>query len=181
QLRYSSAEIKDKDDKSVSQDLQKILTMARPKFIYTHNLADKHDTHVAVALRVIQAIRALPKEDRPEALYGCEVWRGLDWLCDSEKLVFDVSGRDNIAAALAGVYDSQIAGGKRYDLAVTGRRLANATFLASHAVDKTDSAIYAVNMTPLIRDDKLSPAEFILSKVDNFYMETKERVLKYSV
>jgi hypothetical protein len=27
----------------------------------------------------------------------------------------DVSGRDNLAAALNGVFDSQIAGGKRYD------------------------------------------------------------------
>ena len=48
----------------------------------------------------------------------------------------DVSGRDNLAAAMNGVFDSQIAGGKRYDLATIGRRAANATFFESHATDQ---------------------------------------------
>jgi hypothetical protein len=60
---------------------------------------------------------------------GCEVWRNLDWLLDEDKQGLPVDDRPNLAAALSGVFDSQISGGKRYDLAVQGRRLANATFL----------------------------------------------------
>ena len=103
--------------------------------VYTHNLADKHDTHVAVALRVIAAIRSLPEADRPRQLYGCEVWRDLDWMMDGDKVAFDVSAHENLQAALLGVFDSQICGGKRYDLASMGRRRANATYFASHGVD----------------------------------------------
>ena len=51
------------------------------------NLVDKHDTHVAVVLRVIAAIRQMPPDIRPEKLYGCEVWRDLDWMLDSDKVV----------------------------------------------------------------------------------------------
>jgi len=62
-------------------------------------------------------------------LYGCKVWRGLDWLPDSDKFVFNFREYDNVAASLIGVFDSQISGAKRYDLAIMGRRRANATFL----------------------------------------------------
>jgi len=60
------------------------------------------------------------------------VWRDLDWLVDSDKAPFDVSEHENLQAALLGVFDSQIAGGKRYDLASMGRRRANATYFESH-------------------------------------------------
>ena len=78
-------------------------------------------THVAAALRVICALRSFPDDLHPEKLYGCEVWRSLDWLCDEDKVVFDVSAYPNISAALIGVFDSQITGGKRYDLAAPAR------------------------------------------------------------
>ena len=63
------------------------------------------------------------------------MWRDLDWLMDADKVVFDVSAHENLQAALLGVFDSQICGGKRYDLATMGRRRANATYFASHGVD----------------------------------------------
>ncbi|MEI9866262.1 MAG: hypothetical protein WDN00_17245 [Limisphaerales bacterium] len=62
-------------------------------------------------------------------MIGCEVWRNLDWLGDNEKFLMDVSGHDKLAARLNGVFASQIAGGKRYDLATLGRRSANARSL----------------------------------------------------
>ena len=37
-----------------------IVRWAASMAVYTHNLDDKHDTHVAVALKVIEAIRDLP-------------------------------------------------------------------------------------------------------------------------
>ena len=168
QLDYPSGVAKDANDPRLRDDLAAILAAARPRVVYTHNPADKHDTHIAVVVPVIQAIRTLPRELRPEAVHGCEVWRNLDWLPDAEKIVHDVSGHDNLAAALNGVFDSQIAGGKRYDLAVLGRRRANATFFASHGVDHSDALAFAMDLTPLAHDDTLDVVEYVTGFIDRF-------------
>jgi len=76
QLGFSSAEVKNPKETTVISDLEQILQVAKPEFVYLHNLADKHDTHVSVALRALSALRALPKDSRPRKVYGCEVWRG---------------------------------------------------------------------------------------------------------
>src|SRR5512139_3635094 len=49
-LDYPSAIIKNSAHKDPIEDLQALLRLARPQVVYTHNLADKHSTHVAVAL-----------------------------------------------------------------------------------------------------------------------------------
>src|SRR4029450_877785 len=103
QLDYPSRAAKDPADTRLREDLAAILAAARPRVVYTHNPADKHDTHIAGGVPVIQAIRPLPMEQRPEAVHGCEVWRDLDWMSDGEKLVHDVSGHDNLAAAINGL------------------------------------------------------------------------------
>jgi len=175
-LDYPGAAVRDCANEAVVEDLVTLLRVARPETVYTHNLADRHDTHVAVALRVIEAIRRLPLSERPQRLYGCEVWCSLDWLTGGDKVAFDVSARENLQVALLGVFDSQICGGKRYDLATMGRRRANATYYASHEVDEATAMIYAMDLTPLIRE----PAEDILSYVrgftDRFAQEVLERV-----
>ena len=180
QLMHSSAEVKNPKGGDVVKDLAQLMTAARPQVIYTHNLADKHDSHVALTLRVIEAIRSLPPKERPETLYGCEVWRGLDWLPDEAKQVIDVSPRQNIGAALLGVFDSQIAGGKRYDLAAIGRRRANATFLASHFVDKGEEAVYALDMTALIKDESLNPSSFIEEHINRFKDDVLGRIAGFT-
>jgi LmbE family N-acetylglucosaminyl deacetylase len=177
-LDYTSAEVKDSKNVSVVDDLKKLVDAARPQVIYTHNLADKHDTHVAVVLRLIQALRALPREGRPQQFYGCEVWRDLDWLNDEDKVVFNVQEHENLAMSLVGVFDSQICGGKRYDLATWGRRRAHATYLASHSVDQTTAVIYGIDLTPLIKDDSLDPSEYVLGFIDRFKREISTRLAK---
>jgi len=177
-LDYGSSAVKDGKNTQVTSDLVKLLQAARPKIVYTHNFADKHDTHVAVALRTIAAIRQLPKEQRPEKVIGCEVWRDQDWLCDTDKVVMDVSGHENLAAALLGVFDSQICGGKRYDLAVMGRRRAHATFFASHGVDDSEAQSFGCDLTPLIKDDTLEPLAFINGLIKNFADEVGDRLKK---
>jgi len=127
QLNHPSANVKDPASKAVVDDLERILRAARPKEIHTHNLADKHDTHVGVVLKLVEAIRRLPAVQRPSKLVGCEVRRDLDWMTDKDKVVMTVDGHDNLADALMGVFESQICGGKRYDLAARGRRRANGT------------------------------------------------------
>ncbi len=177
-LDYPSREIKDGANRNPVEDLKQVLEVARPEIVYTHNLCDKHDTHVAVALRAIAAIRSLPQEQRPARLLGCEVWRDLDWLPDAKKVVFDVSAHENLSAALLGVFDSQIAGGKRYDLATLGRRRANATYFQSHSVDQAQAIIFGMDLTPLITDDSIDPLDFALTHIREFEQEVAARFAK---
>lgn len=168
QLDYPSKIARDPADSRLKDDLRKILSATNPRIVYTHNPADKHETHLAVVVAVLQAIRELPRERRPQAVYGCEVWRNLDWLPDAEKIVHDVSGHDNLAAALNGLFDSQIAGGKRYDLAVQGRRRANATFFESHGVDQSDGLAFAMDLTPLAQDETFDIVAYVTGFIDRF-------------
>lgn len=178
QLDYPSAAVKDRTNRSPVDDLQALFEAARPQVVYTHNLADKHDTHVAVALRTIEALRRLPAPARPQQLYGCEVWRDLDWLVDSDKVAFDVSAHENLQMALLGVFDSQICGGKRYDLATMGRRQANATYYASHDVDAVSEMIFAMYLTPLIRDPARNVQAYVQEFIGRFAQEVEERLEK---
>ena len=171
QLGHPSSHAKDSDKRSLLvEDLKEVLQAARPEIIYTHNPFDKHATHIGVMLATLTAIWELPAEARPEKLFGCEVWRGLDWLPDSEKSIHDVSAHPNLAASLNGVFDSQIAGGKRYDLAVEGRRLANATFFDSHSVDAANRVQYAIDLSELI-SGKHSLEDFMQEKLKQFNQE----------
>jgi len=175
-LDFPSKVIKDAARNEPVEDILKILRATKPKFVYTHNLADKHDTHVGVALRVIEALRRLDQAERPAMLVGCEVWRALDWMSDSDKVTMDLSNHENLQFALLGVFDSQIVGGKRYDLASMGRRRANATYFESHGVDNTTGLSYAMDMTRLMNDASITPAEFVQEFVQRFALDVQERV-----
>lgn len=179
-LDYSSAVVKSSDKQEPIEDLTKLLKSAMPETVYTHNLADKHDTHVSVALKVIEAIRELPKEKRPQKLFGCEVWRGLDWMVDEDKVQMDLSEHENLQAALLGIFDSQIAGGKRYDLGTMGRRRANATFSKSHLTDTATSLSYAMDMSELISEQNLDPLEFMHGFLERFAHDVTERLKRLS-
>lgn len=177
-LDYPSKVIKDGSQLQPVADLAALLQAARPETVYTHNLADKHDTHVAVALRVIAAIRSLPEAQRPRKLFGCEVWRDLDWLVDSDKVPFNISEHENLQAALLGVFDSQIAGGKRYDLASMGRRRANATYFESHGVDMATGMSYAMDLTPLVFDLVKDIPAFVQEFIRRFEHDVADRLLR---
>jgi len=178
-LNHPSSNVKSASNPAAKNDIKAIVGAARPEVIYTHNLADKHDTHVGVTLRTIAALRELPADHRPKKVYGCEVWRDLDWMVDGDKVVFKLAERENIAASLVGVFDSQIAGGKRYDLATLGRRRAHATYYQSHSVDAAQMINFGMDLTPLIHDEKLDPAEFIGGFVKRFADDVNARVKKF--
>jgi len=175
-LDFPSKAVKDGANRQPVEDITMLLKAAHPQYVYTHNLADKHDTHVGVALKVIAAIRSLSENERPQKLYGCEVWRDLDWMVDSDKVPFDLTAHENLQAALLGVYDSQICGGKRYDLATMGRRRANATYFESHGVDLTLGLSYAMDLTPLIVDTDLDVASFVQEFVQRFSQDVANRM-----
>jgi LmbE family N-acetylglucosaminyl deacetylase len=177
-LDYPSTAIKDEMNRLPIQDLAQILQAAHPQDVYTHNLADKHDTHVATALKVIAAIRSLPEAARPKRLFGCEVWRDLDWMVDKDKVAFDLSSHENLQAALLGVFDSQISGGKRYDLATMGRRRANATYFESHGVDETTGLAYAMDLTTLILTPEVDINSFVQERIQHFAQDVADRLTR---
>ena len=168
QLDYPSATVRNPGESSLVDDLRGILMAMRPQVIYTHNPADKHDTHIAVLLGALEAMRSLPHEQRPSKVIGCEVWRDLDWLPDAEKVIMDVSGGDHLANQLNAAFQSQIVGGKRYDLATIGRRSANATFLKAKEADRADQVIFGMDLTPLVTDPSCSVPEFVAEKIARF-------------
>ena len=176
QLGHPSKSVRDARETVVRDDLFRILEATRPEVVYLHNLADKHDTHVGCALRCLEALRRLPKTDRPQKVYGCEVWRDLDWLVDSEKTPMPVSARPELARALNEVFATQIAGGKRYDLAVIGRRTANATFSQAHATDQESAMQWAMDLTPLVQDDSLDPIAYVTGFIDRLKADVTARL-----
>jgi len=178
QLDYPSSAIKSATDPSLKNDLKEILAATKPEVVYTHNAADKHDTHIGVVIAALQAMRELPCEQRPKKVIGCEVWRNLDWLNDAEKFLMDVSGHDNLAAALNGVFDSQIAGGKRYDLATLGRRASNATFFESHATDRSNQLVFGMDLTPVVVDGTKDIVDFVSGFIDRFNADVKAKLCR---
>jgi LmbE family N-acetylglucosaminyl deacetylase len=177
-LLHPTDELKDGKNPRPVDDLEGILRATRPEVVYTHNLFDKHDAHVAVALRVIAAIRRLTSAERPEKVYGCEVWRDLDWLPDSDKVVFDCSANEALQFKLLEVFESQVAGGKRYDLAAMGRRRAHATYLQPHLVDAATGAIYATDLTPLTQNNAPDPAAYAHALQQRFTIDVADRIAR---
>jgi LmbE family N-acetylglucosaminyl deacetylase len=178
QLGFTSSQVKDPRESAVVDDLKQILLATRPEVVYLHNLADKHDTHIGVALRTVTALRAVVSQMKPKKVYGCEVWRDLDWLLDEEKEALPVSARSNLAAALVGVFDSQVSGGKRYDLATAGRRLAHATYYASHGTDQESALSFAMDLTPLVNNPELSISAYVTGFIDRFRSDVAGRIQK---
>jgi LmbE family N-acetylglucosaminyl deacetylase len=177
QLDFPSCAAKSCTDVVVKNDLVEILTAAQPEVVYTHNPADKHETHIGVMIAAIQAMRELPPQQRPQQVIGCEVWRDLDWLLDEDKVVMNVSGRNHLAGALNEVFDSQIAGGKRYDLAISGRRSAHATFHHSHSSDSADQIIFGMDLTPLVTDDSLDIVAYVCDFIEKFHADVREKLI----
>jgi LmbE family N-acetylglucosaminyl deacetylase len=164
------------DARTVVQDLKSVLETTAPEVIFTHSLTDKHDSHVAVALRVIQACREASSDARPVRVLGCEVWRDLDWLSDADKVILGLGDQQHLEQALLGVFDSQIAGGRRYDTAVLGRRRAHATFSRTTDADADGGCCYAMDLTPLLNDPQLDPALYCERLVQRFQVDIAARL-----
>lgn len=180
QLAHPSSAVKDRANAAVQGDLVALFTAAEAEVVYLHQPADKHDTHVGVLGHSIAALRKLPAEKRPKRVIGCEVWRDLDWMVDTDKQVMDTGRFPNLAAALVGVFDSQITGGKRYDLATAGRRIAHATYHTSHATDQFQGITWGIDLTPLIQNPQLSMAELTLAHIERFKQDVAARLAKFA-
>jgi LmbE family N-acetylglucosaminyl deacetylase len=180
QLAHPSADVKKCGCSGVAADLAQVFAGCRPETVYLHNPADKHETHVAAFLRGLEAIRALPQDRRPGRVIGFEAWRDLDWLLDADKVLLDSGRRPELAAELMKAFDSQIGGGKRYDLAAAGRRLAHATFHLPHSVDSVAGITWAMDLTPLVRNPDLPVEKFVSDLVGRFHADVIQRLLSVS-
>lgn len=180
QLAYPSDDVKHHRRPDVAADLAFILEQSTPEILYVHNPCDRHDTHVATFMRCVEALRLLPKDRRPKKVYGCEVWRKLDWLLSEDKVMLWVDKHPHLLRPLLGVFDSQISGGKRYDLAEEGLRHANATYFDSHTTDKTSLLTFAMDLTPLAHDDTINVEEYTLSYVRRLEADVQKRLRAYA-
>jgi LmbE family N-acetylglucosaminyl deacetylase len=176
QLGYPSKSIINPESSLCVIDIAQIIEASTPEYLYTHNLADKHDSHVAVTLRVLEALRLLPNERRPRKVYAMEVWRSLDWLDDKAKVIFDTSAEPELAEKILSVFASQCDSGKRYDRATLGRRHANATFYDSHASDTLTSCTYGMDITELI--DNPDTYSYIARHIDALKYDVLERIVR---
>ncbi len=165
QLGFSSGEARSAD---LVDCLEAILLACRPATVYLHNLADAHSTHRAIARSTLTALRQLPQEGRPGAVYGVEVWRSLDWLPQRYRVALPVDDPDGLQARLLRCHDSQVNGGKRYDTAVLARQQANATLTESHGVDNSAACLLAMDFSPLLENTELDADGFLSDCLEGF-------------
>ncbi len=174
QMGFSSRAVTDPDHSGLTEELAELIRKMRPRTMYIHNPADRHLTHVAACMRAIEALLSLDPADRPERLYGCEVWRSLDWMEEEERTILDTSGFEQLKAELIRAHRSQVEGGKRYDRASEGRPRANATFLASHRTDRMSAAACAVDLTPVLSGADVE--DYITGAIDRFREDVVRKI-----
>ncbi len=166
QLDYESSEAKNVNEQLV-QELLDLLLLTKPRVVYLHQPADKHPTHIGVLKASMAALRLLPEEDRPEAIYGCEVWRDLDWLPDEKKVYLETGKNVQLARHLLAVFESQISSGTDYVNGTLGRRVSNGTFANPHVVRRGDSFSLAIDLMPCVQRN-ISLADLILPEIEAF-------------
>jgi LmbE family N-acetylglucosaminyl deacetylase len=176
-LAHPSANVRGRDE-SLGRDLDAILGTMTPEVVYTHNPVDSHDTHVAVMLEVIAALRRCPASRRPRRIIGCEVWRDLDWLPAGRRVALDVGARLELQEQLLSAYGSQIDGGKRYDLAVLARRRAHATFNQADRADETTGLVFGVDLSSLVEPNAPEVADFVAELLDDFRRDVEARLAR---
>jgi LmbE family N-acetylglucosaminyl deacetylase len=173
QLGYTSAAVKSADPALV-EDLSVLLRRLRPDALYMHSPADAHATHRATLAASIAALRTLPGESVAEKLYGVEVWRGLDWLPEHLRIRLPIIDPNGLQSRLLRCHDSQIRGGKRYDLAIPSRQRANATLSSTHQIDEFEACTLAIDLRPLIDDPGLAIRELLEHCLEQFRADLLE-------
>jgi hypothetical protein len=93
-----------------------------------------------------------------------------------DKVALDSGRRPELASDLLRIFDSQISGGKRYDLATIGRRSANATYHTSHASDQTEGITWAMDLTPLVTSPTLDLVGYTQGYIDRLRTDVTERI-----
>jgi len=181
-LGYESMEMKDACDERPNRDLLTLIDAIRPETVYLHSPFDRHDTHVAVCLRSLAALRAVSAASGwlPLKVFGCEVSRGLDWLVHCDRTALPVHDPEMVADALIRVYKSQLSGTRQYDLAARGRRIANATYQEVHSLGSEHEMTFAVDLLPLLEDPSIPMADYVRHTIDRFRADALSRLDRFS-
>ena len=175
QLAHPSSAVRQADRSQVVAELTQILEIARPEVLYLHNPADRHETHIAVLLACLEALRRLPASALPKEVYGCEVWGDLDWVPSSHVVRLPCPASETLGTSLLRCFQSQVEGGKRYDRAAVGRRHAQATFGNPTQPDSTEEIVLALDLRPLLQS-KNSITDFLAPTLDLFRAQTLARI-----
>lgn len=174
-LGHPSGVVKDASAPDVVNDLAALLRATAPRELLTHALTDRHDTHVAVALRVVQACRSLTAAERPERVLGTEVWRDLDWLTGADRIELAADDAEALQGALLAAFESQNDAARRYDLGTLGRRRAHATFAESHKTERRERVVLAMDLGPLV-NGSCSPVELVRAAIARFRADVEARL-----
>ena len=176
-MNYSSEETRDQDNEDIVNEYIEIIKELKPRIIYTHSILDRHPTHVAVAIKVINALRTMKKSEQPKVLYGCESERDLDWLDQSKVVTFDVSKNMRLQRQLISAHKSANMS-RDYVNACIGRRLVNAVFNRDEKKKNAKLTAKAINMTTLLRRKDYPIKRFAMSFVDDLYVEINDMMDK---
>lgn len=176
QLGFPSAEIRQGINPNLVADLLQILRATQPRVVYLHNPADRHETHIAVLCSSLAALRQLPASSRPKEIYGCEVWGDLDWVPTSRIVRLPCTAPEDFGPSLLRCFRSQVEGGKRYDLAASGRRRAQATFADAYSADQAQEVVLALDLLPLLESEAPTLEEFVSRLIHEFRQLTVERI-----
>ncbi len=176
-LGFDSADIKSGWNQGLIGIFSDILIKTQPQVIYTHNLFDKHQTHVAVVAHLIEALRQVNYS--PQAFYGCEVWRGLDWLPDEDKQALPVEDSLKIKKLIA-CHKSQTESGKDYATATLGRMASNATFFEANREDQVRFQIFALDLQPFLQNPGLNFLDFASQKIERLQQQVKMSLTPFS-
>jgi LmbE family N-acetylglucosaminyl deacetylase len=178
-LNYQSSEIKKYENQCLLNDLEKIIIMTRPEFLFLHNPFDQHISHIAVLDYSLYALKKVLSQYRPEMILGCEVWGSLDWLPEKYKTVLNCGRFPELAQKLLSIYRSQIECGKQYDKAVLARRRANATFYNAHKKDESDSLAFAADLSILLGSGDFSVRKYSSEVLNLFRDEVTARLRQF--
>lgn len=180
QLGHLSSTLLGGFNETLIRALCDILIKSQPETLYLHNPVDRHATHVAVCLHAIEALRRMDKNRLPREIYGVEVWRSLDWVSSDKRIILDISDVDDLQQRLLGAYKSQIEGGKRYDIAIRARNVANATFDSEREVDSIQRGSYVLDLKPLVCEKELTVTGYVANLLDSMKSEIQSNLLNFA-
>lgn len=181
-LQYPSSQVQGTgvwQERSWLKELDSLFSNSQPDVIYSHNPFDKHPTHLAIILPLIRYLQSLTAARKPKRFYGCEVWRGLDWLLDEDRVELSFSGKEELASQLNQLFPSQTDAGKNYPEAIRGRRIANATFKNPHSTDPATQLELAMDLTPLLSKKEDEISEYLQGYLRRFNEKLTQEIQKF--
>ena len=172
-MNYSTEEVKDQENEDIVNEYIEIIRELKPRIIYTHSILDRNPAHVAVAIKVINALREMKRSEQPTTLYGCESERDLDWVDSSKVVTFNVSKNLRLQRQLISAHKSSNLS-RDYVNAAIGRRLVNAVFNREEKRKTAKLTAKAINMTTLLRRKDLPIKKYAMSFVEDLYTEIND-------